>query len=244
MAAQREPLLRFALSITRDPVAAEDLVQEAMARALAARDGFRGDASVATWLHRILHNAAVDRARRSAREVLVDEVVEADWHDDAYTVDAEAVAERAEVRAEVEDALLRIPFHHRAVLLLHDVEEWTVERIADALGISLPAAKQRLRRGRMMMVSALARGHERRAALDGVPLRCWDARQWVSGYLDGELDVPTRAMVERHIAACPTCPPLVAALTGTHRALGALRDPDSVISPALAERLARGGGPA
>ena len=52
--------------------------------------------------------------------------------------------------------------------------------IAKAQGVELPAAKQRLRRGRMMLVTALAAGGERRAALRGVPLRCWEARGRVS----------------------------------------------------------------
>ncbi|MCU0308103.1 MAG: sigma-70 family RNA polymerase sigma factor [Thermoleophilia bacterium] len=238
VAAETPGLYRFALSLTRDPVQAEDLVQDTFLRALERRGQFRGGSSVATWLHRILHNLAVDRSRRRAREVLTDEVVEGDWRDDRYSVDAETVVQRAQVREEVEDALLRVPFASRAVLVLHDVEGWTVERIADQIGVSLPAAKQRLRRGRMAMVSAMARGAERRAALDGVPLRCWDARQWVSDYLDGGLAADRRAMIERHLGACPTCPPLYASLVGAQEALTALRDPDTVVNPDLARRIA------
>jgi hypothetical protein len=122
-------------------------------------------------------------------------------------------------------------------VLLHDVEEWTVAEIADRLGIDLPAAKQRLRRGRMMLVTALAAGAERREALTAVPLRCWDARRDVSDYLDGELADERRRLVERHLAACPTCPPLYAALVGVRAELGGLRDRDSVVTPALAERI-------
>ena len=57
-------LLRYARTIVRDEAAAEDLVQETFVRALEKLDTFRGDASLATWLHRILHNRAVDLARR------------------------------------------------------------------------------------------------------------------------------------------------------------------------------------
>jgi hypothetical protein len=52
----------------------------------------------------------------------------------------------------------------------------TAKAIAELHGVGLPAVKQRLRRGRMMLVSALARGNERREALEGVPLSCWEAR--------------------------------------------------------------------
>lgn len=83
----------------------------------------------------------------------------------------------AQTREELEDALARLPFIYRSVVMLHDVEGWTVAEIADLLELGLPAAKQRLRRGRMMLVTALAEGQERRIGLKGVPMRCWDARQ-------------------------------------------------------------------
>lgn len=242
LAAEVPGLLRFARTITRDPQRAEDLVQETLLRALERADSFRGESSLATWLHRILHNLAVDAARRD-REVATDDVereaeaVDAKWHDDAYTVDAGVVVERAETRAELEDALLRLPVIYRTALLLHDVERVTVAEIADVQGIGLPAAKQRLRRGRMMLVTALARGQERRTALRGVPLRCWDARGRVSDYLDDELPASERTLVEQHLAACPTCPPLYAGLVGARTALGGLRDPDTVVPAALLARL-------
>src|SRR5690606_14497289 len=111
----------------------------------------------------------------------------------------------------------------RSVVLLHDVEGWTVAEIADLLELGLPAAKQRLRRGRMMLVTALADGQERRENLKGVPLHCWDARRHVSDYLDGDLGPETSSMLERHLETCPTCPPLYASLVGVQAELGTLR---------------------
>lgn len=229
-------LYRLALSLTRDPTGADDLVQDTFLRALERGGSYRGDAPVETWLRRILHNLAVDRARRSARELPVEEVEER-WRDERYTVDTAAVVARAEMREELEDALVRLPVIYRAAVVLHDVEELTVREIADLQGVGLPAAKQRLRRGRMMLVSALAAGAERREALEGVPLRCWDARRQVSDYLDGDLAQREARLVERHLETCPTCPPLYAALVGVQTALGGLRDPDSVIGPDLVERI-------
>ena len=68
-------------------------------------------------------------------------------------------------------------------------------------------------------------------------MRCWDARQHVSEYLDGTLDADIARTVEAHLERCPTCPPLYAALVGVHDAVGALRDTDSVVPPSVAERL-------
>ena len=131
-------LWRFALALMRDEADAEDLVQETLARALERGSSFRGESGLATWLHRIAHNLAVDGFRRRGREVDVDEV-EDRWRDDDYTVDAEAVADRAHDRAELEDALVHLPFALRAAVLLHDVEGWTVKEIAEMSEIGVPA---------------------------------------------------------------------------------------------------------
>ena len=152
-------------------------------------------------------------------------------------MDAATVVERAETRQELEDALVRLPVIYRTMVVLHDAEEMTVAQIADIQGVGLPAAKQRLRRGRMMLVDALAQGRARRDALSGVPLRCWDAGSKVSDYLDDGLPASDRVLVERHLEACPTCPPLYAALVGTRAALGALRDADNVVPSSLADRI-------
>lgn len=232
-------LYRYARSLVRDDALAEDLVQDTLVRAIERRSQFRGESSLRTWLHRILHHLAVDRGRRAGRELPFDDprAVEDRWRDDSYTVDNESVVLRAETREELGDALIRLPLIYRSTLLLHDVEGWTMKDIASVHRIGLPAAKQRLRRGRMMLVSALARGLERTVALKDVPLRCWDARRRVSEYMDGALPVEERALVERHLATCPTCPPLYAALVGVRARLSGLRDPNTVIPPGLLRRM-------
>jgi len=238
-----EALYRFALSITRNPELAADLVQDTFIRALERSEQYRGDAPLRAWLRRILHNLAIDRARRAAHEIVVEEVEER-WMDDAYTVDPGAVAERSETRAELEDALARLPFIYRTAVVLHDIEGWKVREIAELADIALPAAKQRLRRGRMALVTALAEGHERQRQHEGVPMRCWDARQHVSDYLNGTLEQATAQLVESHLEVCPTCPPLYAALVDAHERLGALRDSDSVVPPELERRIRQSPGAA
>jgi RNA polymerase sigma-70 factor, ECF subfamily len=114
-----------ARAVCRDPELAADLVQDTFLRAVASREQYRGDAPLGAWLRRILHNLAIDRHRRAVRELVVEEV---------------------------EDALVHLPFAYRSAVVLHDAMGWTVREIADAQDIGLPAAKQRLRRGRMMLV--------------------------------------------------------------------------------------------
>lgn len=231
-----DALHRYALGMTRDPDLADDLVHDVTVRALERQDQYRSEAPLRHWLMRMMHNHVIDKARKTQRELLVEEVEER-WRDDQYTVDAETVIGRAATREELQDALARVPFPARAAVLLHDVEGYRVREVADLYAISLPAAKQRLRRGRMALVSALADGENRRTLTKGVPMRCWNARQHVSDYMNGDLDVDTAAGVEAHLAACPTCPPLYAALVGINDQLGTLRDPDTVIDPKVASEL-------
>ncbi|MCH9816343.1 MAG: sigma-70 family RNA polymerase sigma factor [Actinomycetia bacterium] len=240
LASARPGLRRYALTLTSDETLAEDLVSETVVRALEKQQSFRGDAALATWLHRILHNLAVDRFR-TGREVPSEDILsraEADWRSDAYTVDVEAVTVKAESVSEVRDALVHLPFKYRSAIILHDGHGLTNQEVAQVQGIGLSAAKQRVRRGRMMLVSLLAHGAERQVAVPRYPLGCWAARSQVSEYLDDDLVPSQRAVLEAHLSQCPSCPSLYAALVTAQSAMKrAGRDPDSVIEPSIAERL-------
>lgn len=229
-------LVHVASRLTRDLDQAQDCAQETIVGAWRRRDQLRDGAALGAWLRRSLVNRIIDRSRAHRDELDLD-AVEADWHDDDWSVAPERVLERAELREELEDALVRLPAVYRVAVVLHDALAWTAAEIAVATGASLPATKQRLRRGRMMLVSALASDDERRRASEAQPLRCWRARRHISEYLDGELDEATRLAVEAHLEGCPTCPPLYASLVGVRARLGGLRDPDSVVEADMAERI-------
>ena len=229
-------LVRLATRLIRDPDQAQDCAQETIVGAWRRRDQLREPAALSGWLRRSLVNRIIDRSRVHRDEIDL-EAVEADWHDDDWTVVPEQVLERAEMRDELEDALARLPVVYRMAVILHDALSWTGAEIAAATGASLPATKQRLRRGRMMLVSALATDDERRRASEAQPLRCWKARRHISSYLDGELDPSTKTAVEEHLGDCPTCPPLYASLVGVRSTLGGLRDPDSVVEHEIARRI-------
>ena len=236
VAAEINGLYRYAHWLVGNDDEAEDLVGETMLRALERREQFRGESSLRTWLHRILYHIAVDRSRRHSHELVVDDV-ERSWGDQHYSVDASVVLERAERRGGLTEALVHVPVHYRTVVVLHDAEGWTVAEIADQLGLSIAATKQRLRRGRMMLVSSLASAEERRMANRDVVLECAQARSLVSDYLDGELEAQQRRNLEAHLASCATCPPLYASLVGVRELLGDLHDPNSVIPEAMRVRL-------
>jgi RNA polymerase sigma-70 factor (ECF subfamily) len=230
-------LVRLATRLTRDPGEAEDLVQETVTAAWRRRGQLHDPAALRGWLRRSLVNRVIDRSRRQQVELLDFATVEADWRDDDFTVDPVQVLERAELRDELEDALVRLPVIYRIPVVLHDALGWTGGEVADATHVGLPAAKQRIRRGRMMLVHALATDDARRWASLAQPMRCWRARRLVSSYLDGELAPEPMRAVEEHLAGCPTCPPLYASLVGIRTAMGGLRDPDTVVERQVAERI-------
>jgi RNA polymerase sigma-70 factor (ECF subfamily) len=236
LAAELPRLVRLATRLLSDPDLAEDCAQETVVGAWRRRDQLRDPEALPGWLRRSLVNRIIDRSRRRHDEIDID-TVEADWRDDSYSVEPELVLERAELQDELRDALARLPVIYRLPVVLHDAVGWTAGEIAHSMDIGLPAAKQRLRRGRMMLVSALASDDARRQASLAQPMRCWQARRHVSAYLDRELDEATRRQVEDHLASCPTCPPLYASLVGIRDALGGLRDPDAVIDEAMARRI-------
>lgn len=233
-------LLRYARYLTGDTATAEDLVQDTLERALRGADTFAGGAALRTWLHRVMHHRFVDLQRQRRPQPVPDDEIGAEiervWQDDAYTVDPQVIMARASERDDLLDALVHVPVILRGALVLHDIEGLTSAQIADIQGISLAAAKQRLRRGRGMLINLLA-DDDRRRASTGVPMRCWKARSRIGDYLDDELTPGERAALERHLGGCPTCPGLYAAVVGVTDAMGHLRDPDSVVPPRIAERL-------
>ena len=229
-------LVGLATRLTRDPAVAEDCAQETLIAAWRRHDQLRDPGALRGWLRRTLLNRIIDRARVHHAELDIADV-ERDWADDTWTVQPERVLLRAEQHEDLEDALARLPVILRVPVVLHDALGWTGTEIAAALGIGLPAAKQRLRRGRMMLVSALAEDDARRQASLAQPMRCWQARRHVSAYLDGELDAPTTHAVATHLESCPTCPPLYATLVGIRSRMEGLRDPDTVVERDVAERI-------
>ena len=156
-------IYKMALSFMKNESDAEDVVQEAFLKAFRKLADFRGQAKFSTWLISITLNEARSRLRRHAvvrMESLEDTPDEGgpiapallrDWRE----VPSEAL-ERKEIRQMLEQAIGHLSPIYREVLLLRDVEEFSIDETASALAITSGTVKVRLHRARMMMQKELA----------------------------------------------------------------------------------------
>jgi RNA polymerase sigma-70 factor, ECF subfamily len=158
-------LFRTARAILKDDAAAEDALQEAYLAFYRHADRFRGDANVATWLTRIVVNEALQTMRRTRRQGVV---VPIDAHDDTLppieaSSDAVAINEpetaamRAELRALIERKIDDLPEAFRSVFVLREVEEMTVDEVAQCLDVPEATVRTRLFRAKARLRESIAR---------------------------------------------------------------------------------------
>lgn len=128
---------------------ARDATQETFISAYRNLGGFRGEARVSSWLHRIAVNHCISRQRRAhvrAETALEDEVESAGERllsTPAHASPAASV-EGAERTEAVRRAVASLPPELREVVLMKEFEELTFQEIADALGVPLSTVKSRL----------------------------------------------------------------------------------------------------
>jgi len=129
------------LRITQDAALAEDAVQDALLNAWRARDQFRGEAELDTWLHRIAINAALELMRK--RGPLAEFSPEAE--DVAAATDCPVSSHaRSAFGSAVGTALERLTPRERVCFVLKHIEQWRLEEIAVATNVSVDSVKQSL----------------------------------------------------------------------------------------------------
>jgi RNA polymerase sigma factor (sigma-70 family) len=139
---------------------ADDLSQEAIARAIERAEDLADDAAAEGWLFRIATTVCLDHLRRERRTRSLTDLVDPVAFDDvaAAPADPEAVSIlRDDVRLAVVAALQHLPPKQRAVLLLHDVCGLPLAEVADTVGTNANAAKATLHRARAALERARGR---------------------------------------------------------------------------------------
>jgi RNA polymerase sigma-70 factor (ECF subfamily) len=145
-------LQAHALRLTRDPAAAQDLLQDTFERALRFESQYEANSNLRAWLHRILFSVFVTRCRRSRRERRALETL---THDPcAWTRSESPVVERA-LSASAAIALSKLPSSFRLAVELVDLGDMSYRDAADAIGVPLGTVMSRLHRGRRMLAETL-----------------------------------------------------------------------------------------
>lgn len=158
-------LYRLARAILRDDAEAEDALQESYLAAYKAIAGYRGEASLVTWLSRLVLNECLARQRRRARRDNVapmfsmtdGEGTERDMADATSANAPDAALQRSEIRALLERKLDALPQAFRIVFVLRCVEELSVEETARCLDIPEATVRSRHFRARSMLRESLAK---------------------------------------------------------------------------------------
>jgi RNA polymerase sigma-70 factor (ECF subfamily) len=134
-----------------NPDAADEVTQDVFVRAWEKLGSFRGESAFGTWLHRLAINVILGR-----RATLGIQRERFEDREEAF----DAVATKPitpELGIDFETAIGRLPKGARTVFVLHDVEGFKHEEIAENLGISVGTSKAQLHRARMMLRRHLTR---------------------------------------------------------------------------------------
>ncbi|MDX8452796.1 RNA polymerase sigma factor [Mesorhizobium sp. VK9D] len=155
-------LYRIARGVVRNDAEAEDIVQEAYMRAFASLGAFRGEASLSTWLSRIVINEALGRLRKRKRIVTMPENPEAkiirfplNRNDSNPGDDPERTMAQRQILVLVERATDSLPDVYRSVFIARVIEGLSIEETADLLGVRPETVKTRLHRARALVRKAL-----------------------------------------------------------------------------------------
>ncbi|WP_394830599.1 RNA polymerase sigma factor [Pendulispora rubella] len=139
----RPKLHRYCARMTGSVVSGEDVVQEALLKAVESFPKMDLVDHVEGWVFRIAHNTALDFLRRRARQnaAFADE-------DPDMSIDPNAAADTRPIAAQHLRTFMRLPAAQRSTVILMDVLGYSLEEIGTVMGASLPAVKASLHRGR------------------------------------------------------------------------------------------------
>lgn len=136
-------LRRYARALTRDVTAADDLVQDCLARALHKQHLWKPDTDLRAWLFTILHNQYVNQVRRATRE---GNAVGVSEHLPAYDETDASLG-----ISDIEVAMNLLPTDMREVIELCGLEDLPYEYAAIVLGVPVGTVRSRLSRGRELL---------------------------------------------------------------------------------------------
>ena len=132
---------------------AEDIVQDAIERALRFEASYRPGTNVRGWLHQIVFSVFISRCRRSRRER--DALDKLAFDPCAWTCPQERNTVMRTLPAGMKKALDTLPAHFRGVLVMIDLEEMTYKDVSFILEVPMGTVMSRLHRARRMLAEAV-----------------------------------------------------------------------------------------
>jgi RNA polymerase sigma-70 factor (ECF subfamily) len=161
-----DTVYRFSLKVCQDPEKASETLQDTFINVFRKLHTFDGRSKFSTWLYTIVTNNCLMKRRRRKRDLMEESLEAFDEgpggdHKDGHPslarwehTPVHAVLE-TELRTVLEEAIQALPPDYRVVFVLRDMEQKTTEETAEIVGISVEAAKSRLRRARAFLRSRL-----------------------------------------------------------------------------------------
>ena len=141
------------LRMTANTAEAEDLAQEAFLQLFRKIGTFRGESAFSTWLHRMAVNVVLMRLRKKALPVVpLEETIESEEEAPKKELGAEDPALAGSIdRMQLQAAIEALPPGYRTIFVLHDVEGFEHNEIAEKVGCSIGNSKSQLHKARMKL---------------------------------------------------------------------------------------------
>ncbi|MFA5117243.1 MAG: sigma-70 family RNA polymerase sigma factor [Candidatus Omnitrophota bacterium] len=204
----------IAISISRNPNDAEDILQNVYLQALKHIDSFRGNSQVSTWLYKIAYNESLMYVRKKSRQLKLQGSFSrsgernsswlfVNWAKlpDKHLLDDE-------LKSRIDAAVRSLPLKYRMPLLLHKVEGLALLESAQILGIKLNSLKTRLHRAYAMLKSEIVGYFEDRLQKQGKgngKPQCGIWMSFIYDFVQDSFDDKRHASFNEHTRDCPEC---------------------------------------
>ena len=150
----RGRLFRMAYAWSHNADVADEVVQLTMIKAMNNVDKVKDIAALDGWLFRVLSNCFIDVCRKQRDEIDIDDIVLLDYET------PESINSKNEMLTAVKSAISNLPFKHRQVVTLVDIENFTYAEVAEIIDVPLGTIMSRLNRARQTLKKVLKAPNE------------------------------------------------------------------------------------
>ena len=162
-----DDLFRYALSISHDPILAEDLVSETVLKALENKEKLKDASKQKQWMLRMITNSFIDRSRKSKRKIIIPletnrsgnksfslyEAISHSTFTDDSTPEVKLIQKLSSEK--IQSVIKHLPDVFRVAFVLCDIEELSYHEIALTLELRIGTVRSRIARARSMLQKLL-----------------------------------------------------------------------------------------